>query len=140
MGFDLMRRGISLSLNWSDWRAAVQVAKAYGWEPQGTLQPSEWIDDGCGWSVGYFSSDGQVVAATDAVALGDALERALPDIPVWDPDSDLESDVSDISVGSRYAKTMETAEKPTALLEFAGKRGSLREIADFCQGGQFYVY
>lgn len=76
--------GSCFTWNNSSWRKVVDLGIVYGWEPKGT----ENIPDGTdnyeveeGWCGTYFSNDGQLVSAEDALALANALERALDDNP-----------------------------------------------------------
>lgn len=78
MGMDFMSCGPgeyrSVSINWTGWRTAFELALACGWAPEGTLPPPGLED---GWTGTYFSNDFQEVTATDAAALADALKRAI---------------------------------------------------------------
>ena len=61
------------------WARLLALAEMYAWEPSGTTEPhGEPLDD---WVGGYNSNDGQYVAPEDAKAMGDALGKALDDIP-----------------------------------------------------------
>ena len=69
------------SIRWGhiSWTRLLSLAEMYGWEPSGTTEPhGEPLDD---WVGGYNSNDGQYVAPEDAKAMGDALGKALDDIP-----------------------------------------------------------
>jgi hypothetical protein len=94
MGMDLIGRGGSMSLNWDDWRSLLELAEQYGWQPEGTTGPldqgrlsQEGKDQASGhsWSGTYFSNDHQLVADSDARALGQALLRAADDVRKRDP-------------------------------------------------------
>ena len=85
MGMDLIGRGGSMSLHWDDWRSLLKLAEQYGWQPEGTDQgrlSQEGKDQASGhsWSGTYFSNDYQIVADSDARALGQALLRAADDV------------------------------------------------------------
>ena len=94
MGMDLIGRGGSMSLHWDDWRSLLKLAKQYGWQPEGTSGPldqdrlsQEGKDQASGRSRNgtYFSNDHQLVADSDARALGQALLRAADDVRKRDP-------------------------------------------------------
>jgi hypothetical protein len=72
------------------WLGILGLARHYGWKPRGTL-PTEFdiADDwtpeffeGC-----YYPPYLQRIQVDDVVALANALDDALPDIPDIDPDS-----------------------------------------------------
>jgi hypothetical protein len=66
------------------WPAMLELARQYGWDPQGTQPPRdywEWEGDPATWGGEYWPCVGQQVTDTDARHLGAALARALPDIP-----------------------------------------------------------
>jgi hypothetical protein len=75
----------ALASGW--WSRMLTLAQQYGWQPQGTEPPDpmwEWDGDPATWEGSYWPAVGQQVSAADAQALGEALERALPDIPDHD--------------------------------------------------------
>lgn len=77
--------GEETSLRWLfyTWIMLQDLAQAYGWTPLGTQAPPEWIptEDQPTWHGNYYANSGQTVLAEDARALGEALTRALPDLP-----------------------------------------------------------
>jgi hypothetical protein len=83
------------------WGLLVKLAYDHGWKPWGVRPPEDWIAssdaerDASGGSSGgggarrwhfmdYFSLKRQQIVAGDALAMADAIERALPDIPTHD--------------------------------------------------------
>jgi hypothetical protein len=98
MGMDLSGKGGYFRFSHQNWRAILELAHEYGWEPAGT-KPPEFIvyaPDGVtvdevgtraarqhhgNWDGGYFTNDLQVVDDQDAANIADALERALDDVP-----------------------------------------------------------
>lgn len=92
MTVDVARRGGG-GMNFSNWfwRALLYLATDYGWRPAGTRAPLIWDEDqkrhrpweemcpATHWSGDYTGNAGQVAGAADAVALADALDRALAD-------------------------------------------------------------
>jgi hypothetical protein len=92
------------------WGLMVKLAYDHGWKPWGVRPPEDWIASidpsaeghasGAGSSGGggrggrggakrwhfmdYFSLKRQQIVAGDALAMADAIERALPDIPTHD--------------------------------------------------------
>lgn len=85
MGFDLLSDNGS-ALYWSNvsWSKLLVLARLGGWQPAGTEPPPGWDDvvDRLGeWRGGYSTNDEQRVTPEDALALADALECVLDDIP-----------------------------------------------------------
>jgi hypothetical protein len=85
MTYELFNPSTSICRKFSRqfWAKALELAELYGWQPMGTqLTP---IHDFCklnvDWDGTYFTNDGQVVKAEDALSLAAALERSLDDIP-----------------------------------------------------------
>ncbi len=56
------------------WQKVLWLAYQYGWEPAGTKDPEGWVGE---WHGNYSTNSGQIVAAEDARALANALERAF---------------------------------------------------------------
>ena len=103
MGFDLKnRRGLDFRFSVWEWRAALELARDFGWKPEGTLPPIDYDPASYGafnvtdvmsgqridfdvaddvsndkWSGTYSTNDGQIMSDTDAAAMADALEKAL---------------------------------------------------------------
>lgn len=77
------------------WTKILDLAKFYGWEPAGTIDPAVYFaedaddpeqvrkveEDKKNWEGDYTTNSGQEVTAADALALAAALERSLDDIP-----------------------------------------------------------
>ncbi len=73
MGYDLIGHG-GATYNVDTWPRLLDIARAFGWEPQGTVAPTYEKGECCGT---YITNDGQLVTDEDAKALGLALYRAL---------------------------------------------------------------
>lgn len=83
------------TLNYSNlqWGLLIKLAYDHQWTPYGVRPPEDWCatnpaSEGGGtkrWHfMDYFSLKRQRIIAIDALAIADALERALPDIPTHD--------------------------------------------------------
>ncbi len=81
MPVDLIGSESRWSLNYRTWMLILKLGQKYGWQPAGT-QPSADFPD-YEWDGGYIVGIGEVMRE-DAMALADALKRALPDIPELD--------------------------------------------------------
>jgi hypothetical protein len=76
MGYDLTNdEGDYFRFNISGWSPMLALAEKYGWKPGKTLHERDKR-----WNGTYYSNDGQRVTAKDAVAIADALEKALPNL------------------------------------------------------------
>ena len=64
------------------WAKALQLAGLYGWQPMGThpTPNHNFCQLNADWNGSYFTNDGQIVRAEDALSLAAALERSLDDI------------------------------------------------------------
>lgn len=111
MGFDLRGTGGEFRWNIHRWYALLRLAKQYGWKPEGTSH------DDPDWNGTYTANNYQVVCASDAANLADAIERALPDIPNYPADKQPQ-DFNDFEW-------------------FAGDKEYLREFIAYCRAGEF---
>lgn len=103
MSYELVNRATEICRTFSkqSWAKALELARLYGWQPQGTKPPAliDFYELGAEWSGTYLTNDGQAVRTEDARSLAAALERALADIPDtrlpidWDPTYWLEDDL-----------------------------------------------
>ena len=94
MGVDLRGVGGCEHFNWSAWERCLEVARAYGWKPEGT-RPTVWVNEqgqtvdmhGDAYEpdpderMGYYSNEYQKVTNEDAAALAQGLNRALLEAP-----------------------------------------------------------
>jgi hypothetical protein len=61
------------------WTLLLSLVNAFGWRPEGTRAPEDVAPNE--WQGVYAPGDGQELTRDDALALADALDRALDDIP-----------------------------------------------------------
>jgi len=83
MGYDLRNElGHEMGFNMSAFCNLLFLAEQYGWKPAGTRAPAHFDLDTWRrpWDGNYTSNDDQVVTNSDALAMAEALERAIPDI------------------------------------------------------------
>jgi hypothetical protein len=72
MGVDLVNdKDNDFRMNWTGWNVVYQLALAEGWIRAGTKL------DAPGWSGEYGTNDGQYVTPEDALAMAEALEKAI---------------------------------------------------------------
>lgn len=80
MGIDISG---GLSLSWTAWAYCLDVAQAFGWQPEGTLPPPDPEDHNGPpandetWDGSYYTNDFQTISDSDAHALAAALDRAI---------------------------------------------------------------
>jgi hypothetical protein len=102
------------------WGLTLRLASSFGWTPRGALR------DGSLARTCYCRPLGQRVTLDDAVQLGAALERALPDIP----DEELE-------VNLEPGATMATV---PVFHVFSGRnKKALSAFVDYCRRGSFVI-
>ncbi len=139
---DLCGAGGYFACNHQGWRDMLDVACLHGWVPAGTLAPSmneagPWEGP---WSGSYCYNEGQWVTDEDALALAEALDRTLPDIP----DEDVIADKM-VVCGRLPDGTELRGFKPgveTSLVERLSGRAKprLREFIAFCRAGGFAIW
>jgi len=71
--------GVFVFRDAAQWVQVLSLARAFGWEPAGTEAPCDIAIDV--WDGRYAPSDAQEITQEDALALADALDRAVDDIP-----------------------------------------------------------
>ncbi len=119
MGMDLEGAGGDFRWSGSGWSSVLALAGHYGWEQVGTGPPKGILK--ADWVGSYFSNDGALFYARDAVALADALERAITEMPAKSPES------------------MKDVELYDYLVSEAGKE-ALRNFIAYCREGSFRIY
>ena len=172
MGFDLCRGDESFSWNIVAWPKLLGLAQRYGWKPAGTRSPKyywlaqdpgDWEPpfdhnpaddyDPADWKGGYFSNDAQQVTAADALALAEALEKSLDDIPdcLDLPDKRIEASMVDREKLPAMQRSfvglfsdMPGFIMPNANLnayEFFGgeTKANVIDFIAFCRHGEFYI-
>jgi hypothetical protein len=114
----------------------LSLAEFYGWQPAGTTTPELQWTPGHIWNGGYFSNDGQTVAAADAHELAAALERALPDIPDEDLLANYRRDPTD---DIRLPPIPDGIDERVS---FSGVecKSMIRDFIKYCRGGEFQIY
>lgn len=113
MGVDLMGRG-GMSFSWDGWRSSLGVAKAFGWQPAGTLRPDGIKGE---WNGTYFANELQSVTDDDARAMARALFRALNAVSTEQP------------LSTEQKKALEEADL-----------GVVMELANYAFSGGFMIY
>lgn len=86
MSVDLLRGRDRFSLSVALWDASLEIARAFGWKPEGTLYPTAELDAfdikadrdalAAEWNGSYSCTEWQRVSDSDAEAMGSSLLRA----------------------------------------------------------------
>ena len=99
----------SLKIDEYAWDTVLSLAEEFGWKPMGTLPPPLEENPSEWDKADYYSQSGQTVTEQDSHAFGMALVRALEFIP----GAESEAEEAGVKV--------------------------LRDLADFCRGGEFEI-
>ncbi|MBZ0287190.1 MAG: hypothetical protein K8I30_06215, partial [Anaerolineae bacterium] len=85
MTIELLREGDSLFQfhYFGIWQKVLDLARLYGWEPEGTSEPPNWYTSESQeiWKGQYDLYLGERVSDPDAAAIAAALKAALDDLP-----------------------------------------------------------
>jgi hypothetical protein len=117
-------RGDVLFFTWSVWGELLELARVYGWEPQGTelaLRPGERFNE-------YWAVGGWQVSSEDARSLGNALYRALRAARDGVPDRD-----------KLVAGQPEAASAYASLRSYSEYRFDAEELVGFLSRGAFEI-
>jgi hypothetical protein len=125
----------------AEWKRVLELARAYGWKPEGTDPPDirdqddDLACDWSGWSGSYAVREYQHVRAEDAARLAEALDLALLDIPLR---SVIERDAPGVFSGVRGA-SLHAEPKPIEWFYRPTRRAELVRLVEFCRTGGFQI-
>ncbi len=137
------------------WAKALELAQLYGWRPMGTCPPSQYdfYQLNAEWDGRYWTNDGQIVKAEDALFLAASLEESLKDIPDvkvptdWNSELLWEDDLPEWLSPEERDLIEETLQE--GLLDimgvhplefFAGdEKPYLKQLIRFCRSGSFEI-
>jgi hypothetical protein len=135
MGMHLISREKS-EFRWAnyDWISLLSIAEKHGWIRKGTTIPEDYPEKV--WSGNYWSNDGQTVEEDDAMNLGQALEKALPTLPV--AEIQIPKAIIEIDPVTRTPKIPNWDSIPPENF-FSGPNGRLtvEKFIEFCKKGSF---
>ena len=108
-----------------EWHKILELAQKYGWNPKGTSSNrimKSFAGNWGNWDGNYFSFDNQLVDEDDARNLGEALKKALSDIP--------------------NVRPVKTLDKMSLLEIWSGMKFKrhLRKFIKFCEEGIFIIH
>lgn len=137
MTYDLENRaGETFGFSQFFWPVLVELAKQYGWQPEGTQAPEYWAqEEPDEWRGQYIGNLGQTVTASDANALADAIEAVLTDPNFPTIITELEPEIQKQADGWTYM--------PITITSFPtpdNYRSALQEFVIFCRKGQFEIH
>ncbi len=145
MGYELLgRRGGYWSCTQHSWGDFINVAIAFGWQPQGAIQSKQDADDGIPASSGldsYFGNDRQMVTAEDACAFAAAIRKAIV-ATEQDPNHLPDNQVTAIQAFLRGVA--DEGETPTICVacineDLANLTQHLSKLADLAEAGEFKI-
>lgn len=134
--------GDDLRFNNLTWAMILSLARDYGWEPAGTVDPW-WKNepDAPDWDGNYVSNDFQCVTSDDALNTARALERAIEDM-----DDMSEKDSDDVAIAEEFKDSVLAMEKLKSVLGPAARLGKghiykqmLEDFIRFCRKGSFCI-
>lgn len=108
-----------------EWHKILELAQKYGWKPKGTSSNrimKSFAGNWDNWDGNYFSFDNQLVDEDDAKNLGEALKKALKEIP--------------------NVRSIKTLDKMSLLEIWSGNKFKthLRKFITFCEEGIFIIH
>lgn len=106
--YDLTNTKSDFFFSVMEWHKILELAQKYGWKPKGTSSNrimKSFAGNWDNWDGNYFSFDNQLVDEDDAKNLGEALRKALKDIPNVRPNKTLEKmSLLELWSGRRFKK------------------------------------
>ena len=137
MGYDLYNLEDNSEFRWNiyDWQPLLRLATDYGWTPEGTDIPpwytgaerKEIIARMPDYKKNYTGNDGQVITASDAAKIANALKISLDDIPDFEVDENITNtnivvsdDCSEDEMLSQMAEDFITKQKAVNIAQGAG--------------------
>jgi hypothetical protein len=141
MSMDLIGAGGDFRIGNRGWAYLLRLGNMYGWEPMGVLFPDaegRYEDEGDEASMQYFTNDYQFVRAEDARNLADALEKALPDVPVFRA---AEHKTKKLTVGMATFTVVKEGEEFNPFEWFSGPSGrdTIAEFIAYARAGAFRI-
>jgi hypothetical protein len=119
----------------------LQRAIEFGWTPEGTVAPKDFHGE---WNADYFTNDYQTVTNRDALALGEALLRAIGAFSKYE-----QNEVQDLKKWTDEDERTYQLQGHYNLLHFVLKRewpneegedlNSLRRLANYALKGGFLI-
>lgn len=171
MTIELIREGDNTFhfLYFGIWQKVLELARMYGWQPEGTSEPPNWREQKAAreheqqdfdpyepqakesdalpevWMGQYDLYLGEQVNAHDADAIADALQQALDDLPDNDmPDRTIETEMEEIDQENQISISFYIIEPNKALNLFEVFGGQYKqELIDFiafCRRGGFHIH
>lgn len=157
MSYQLANRSANSiqTLSREAWSKILSLARFYGWQPMGTLPPfihnlrQPAYEEGVPpvWDGTYLRNEGQIVRATDALAMAVALQMSMDDIPDVNPNEDWEADLPEWLSPAEKALIrdglVEHESNVTGPLPFEYFAGDAKEdlaaFIRFCMLGEFVI-
>ena len=160
MGYDLYNLEDESEFRWNiyAWRPLLRLATDYGWTPEGTDIPpwysgserKEIIARMPDYYKNYTGNDGQVITATDAVKIANALKISLNDIPDFEVDENITNTnvvISDdcsederlTQMAENFITNLNSNVDPLVYFSGAIQKAYIQEFIEFCEKGAFII-
>lgn len=142
-------KGLYISM--PDWIKLLALARRYGWQPQGTVLSNshkefygEQMLDIDSWEGNYITYSSQEVTDEDALAIANALEAALKDIPdKQTPEVDINNDYIDLDQDFSFVQLLDAGVEyfdNNLLYFFSGSRKEMVGVTiALCRIGGFVI-
>ena len=133
------RNDDDLKFNNYTWAMILSLAKDYGWEPAGTVDPwNKDEPDAPDWSGSYITLGFQWVTSDDAVNIANALERAIENM-----DNTSVIPPEDIAIAPDFRGVIKNMEQialfPRSIVKGYLYKQILEEFIQFCRRGSFCI-
>jgi len=140
--YNLSKKEVSFNINNRGWRRVFLLGLMFGWEPLGTTQPSYWPEEKSWDRKNYTTNEGQVVTETDAQALANAIESAIPLLKPADPEQIKQSSnmLWELELFHRFEHAMSEGLRDPGYIFFDDIwKDKLTELVAFCRKGAFRI-
>jgi hypothetical protein len=146
MGYDLSGEASYFRFSIREWPVCLKLAKAFGWEPLGTIDPLNHTSPELWSGNDYTSNAWQLVTMEDAKQMASALRRAIKATEVDDPDpsSEQRAVLGQIADGHGILVFRDFGDFERSVYAALSGSGSvslsrLREFIEFCEAGPFRI-
>ena len=137
MGYDLTSEsGDTLRFNGAGWALLLNVAEAYGWQPLGSLPPTDCSGD---WDGTYDANEGQIVSREDAKNLADALTQAQNDPDRTAREKQISAEINKELMQVEIELFGEEAINPDEYPEIVCDAATLERFITFLRKGSFTI-
>ncbi len=150
MGYELYNLEDNSEFRWnsSGWPSILKLAKKFGWTPEGTDIPSwftgaerkEIVANKPDYKWNYIGNDGQVITATDAAKIANALKKGLNVFHDNKTDNNISSEnIDNADMDPTTIEVFKTILNPDYGCLEGFRPDVLMKFIEFCEKGAFIV-